>query len=314
MCIAATKTPAHAGPRFRWMKELYRGQGKYKSYHEQKKVRIITASSYDNKVLTKESIDLTLGIHEKSSSTYRMRVEGIPDDPEGPVYDTFKAFIYGDDGETQIPWNVGGLRELSRDIPDLRNIGDYDVYGSIDYGNSAPFAGLLIFVSRLTGTAWAVDERYQTRLKTFEQMEQYKRMCQHWGVVPSVVVCDDQINTPESSMIDIYAQYVDAIEQLKKKDGDDWDTYLFADRCTKINKMHSIALLSAQFSLINPKTGKPMLRILNKCVNLIDEIESMLWKESNSQQQRELTQGRDDAESALRYWAASPYGFENLIL
>ena len=307
VCIAATKTPAHAGPRFKWLKLLYKGQGSYKKYHDQKKVRILTASSYDNKVLKKEAIDDALGLHDPNSATYKMRVKGIPDDPEGCVYDMFKPIIYEDD--KTVSWQVGGYNDVALDIPDLTDIKTYDVYGALDYGDQAPYAVLCILVSRITGTVWVVDECYRARLKPYMQMKFMKQMFKDWGVIPSVVVCDDQIDN-ELGAVTIYTQYMEALEKLQEEDRDTWDTYLFCDRSTKTNKAHGIATLGNKLAEINPKTGKPMLRILSKCTSLIEELESLLWKSTNSAS-RELTQGDDHAESALRYWGCSIYGFES---
>lgn len=317
ICIAATRTISHAGPKFAWMKHLYRGTGAYKQYHIDKTAKIITASSYDNKVLKKEAIDKALGKFKIGSSKHSMRVKGIPDDPEGPIY-PFEPFKYDEQGN-EIPWHVGTLAEFGKEV-DITNTGSYECSGALDYGYSAPFAVLNVVFSLRTKSVWVIGEGYETKLSPYEQMRLTKNVFTAWGMRPGVIVCDDQIenavSTRDQTWHDsIKMQYEDALELIKKEDQKqnavmpNWDTYLYTSREYKKDKAAGIQKLTNLMTLINPRTQKPYLRILGEmCPYLVEELSGLISKATTSAQGGEnLTQGDDHAESAFRYLMTSIY-------
>lgn len=307
--LAMTKTPDHTGPKYKWLKQIYKGADKYKKYHDEKKVTIIMASSYDNKVLEKEAIDDALGHHAIGSTDHNMRVMGIPDDPEGPVYGSFSPYINDPETNARIPWHVGTLKDLMIDIPDLTRIQDYNVAIGLDYGQSAPFAAVLFFESLRTGTVWGVDEVYQAGLDPYQQMRKVKAMCMKWGVRPYVCVCDDQIENPSADWSkDIKIEYEDALERIKKEDKDDWDLFLYTSRSYKKDKTSGIGILNRGFNTINTNTNFPIVRYLDFCMHTINEIESLVWANKQTHTGRELTSGADHGESASRYYMCSVYG------
>lgn len=309
VCIAATRTPAHAGPKFAWMKHLYKGTGNYKSYHQDNQVKIITASSYDNLVLKKEAIDKALKKFTAGGAIHRMRVMGIPDEPEGPAY-PWESFKYADNGSTTISWHEMSLSELCQEV-DLTQVGTYDCLGGLDYGDSAPFAALNVIHIHRTQTIAVIDEGYETRLSPYQQMRLLKAIFKHWGMKPYVTVCDDQIENPQAHRTiandSIKRQYDEALDMIEAEDQDGWETYLYTDRSYKKDKAAGMQRITNLLSLVNPRTGKPYLRVLSKCQSLIDELSSLIWN-PNPSGKAALVQGADHAESALRYLLTSNYG------
>jgi hypothetical protein len=268
------------------------------------------ASSYDNKTLSTESIDDTIAIHDPDSATYRMRVEGIPDDLQGLVVPSFKPSIRGPENQV-IPWHVGELEDFLKDVPDLRITHTYNVYGGLDYGSSKPFACLNIVVSLLTKTIWVVDEVYLKFADTSQQMRATKNMYLNWGFRPYIIACDDQTTNPYPDYSSsIMEDYENAIQEMKSEDNDDWETCLTWSRAAKKSKLSGLALITRVLNKINPLTNKPTLRILSKCKNFLDEVQGLLWSPDNS---KGLTLGDDHALDGFQYWLLSECGYSEIF-
>lgn len=287
LIMGFTRTPKHTGGRYAWLKQLYQGLGRFQEYKDKGRIGIVVASIESNKLLSDEQISDFTGMFAPDSPEYRMRVYGVPEEAEGLVYN----FAPYKDGK---PWNVVDMEYVLKNYT-IDDPYSFTCYGAIDYGKSAPFAGLnVLFFS--DDSILIVRECYARQLEVEDQITLYRSIFDYWNVRPLITVADDQItHTVEVVQESIYDKYV----QLFKG----WTT-LEADIKNKLGKIHSIADLGSKLVRTNPKTGRPYIQILNHCDNLIRELSDLTWSGNVN-----LTRGDDHAESALRYLLASGYGY-----
>jgi hypothetical protein len=312
--------------------DLEKGTGEFKYLLDLGLVNIIKASTIDNKYLDAEEklsmmigagtgIDLELFkqyeplmklddvesrakkelLLTKFSATFKARILGIVDRPQGAVFN-FREQIKNKD------YNMFSFSELA---PILMNeAGRWDICH--DYGQSRPATWILTFTSYKTGTIYVVDEVYKAGMSIQESAEECYEMMKRWKVYGQVkaIFADKQIRDPgrrdkrTDSQLTIEQQY----KTKHVSNGDPCfpnNIQWICRQSDKNNKLHTLSVTAEMIEEENPLTPEfPYIRFSFKCANSVKEFKYLRWATKVHKQSGaayEDTDGEDHAIDPIRY-------------
>jgi hypothetical protein len=225
------------------------------------------------------------------SNEYLMRALGRYVSFEGKVY-FFQPFKVVN--KVKVNWNVIDLHE----VPDFSTM---KFFGGLDYGKKDAFVYWIYGINK-EDDMYILGEVYQTGLDAREQAKALKAVNDHWGVVPEMIVADNQIcnklaqaDALKAHIQSIKDYYIDELGEHYTV----WRTEEMDKRDPHIKRDHFDRKL---------KDGKvKFLRgHTEKSYNEISRLEY-------SDKVKDKTKGRDDADAVARMVTGANISYENWL-
>jgi phage terminase large subunit-like protein len=225
------------------------------------------------------------------SNEYLMRALGRYVSFEGKVY-FFQPFKVVN--KVKVNWNVIDLHE----VPDFSTM---KFFGGLDYGKKDAFVYWIYGINK-EDDMYILGEVYQTGLDAREQAKALKAINDHWGVVPEMIVADNQIcnklaqtDALKAHIQSIKDYYIDELGEHYTV----WRTEEMDKRDPHIKRDHfDRKLKDGKVKFLRGHTEKSY-----------NEISRLEYADGV----KEKTKGRDDADAVARMVTGANISYENWL-
>lgn len=191
------------------------------------------------------------------------------------------------------------------ELEDLPSFSQLKIFGALDWATSSAdyFCFMYIGLDK-DNNIYVIDSIYEKNLDAKEQAEKIKSVVDYWGVVPEMIVADNQIENKlgikdeaKPHILSIKDFYMDFF-------GDSWTTW----RCEEMDKRDPH--IKRDWIKRALKEGKlKFSNYLNKTYQVQQEIQRLEYKNNKATE----TKGKDDADAALRMFMGAAVDFDTWI-